>query len=187
MNRGGLFHTFLGGDDVVAAEPITETGRAYGFVADFDISLTTNGEFTPFLPDDAGFANAYGALLGGGVLDGSDRVYPIAMTQSGRDPNQIYVVSMHSEDYIDHDYDDDDDGGGGGDATAAPYALNPEYTAKYALEQEIDGILRERSDMTMGGAGMGYRASNLVGGGVPKYGNDFYVKVQQLTVTPYQE
>ena len=34
---------------------------------------------------------------------------------------------------------------------AAPYALNPEYTANYALEQEIDGVLRERADMTMGG------------------------------------
>jgi hypothetical protein len=159
---------------------IAGKGRAYGFVADFDLSLTLDDKFTSSLTSDTSYNNAYGALLGGTVLDSSPLVYPAAMTQNSRDPNQVYVVSMHSDGFVD---DDDDDEVGG----ASSSSLNPEYTADYALEQEVDGVLRERSDMTMGGAGLGTTGAKLVRGGVPKYGTDFYVKVQQLTVTPYEE
>lgn len=160
MNMGGLLHSLL--DE----EPITDIGRAYSFVADFDLSLTLDEKYTTSLSSATSFSNAYGALLGGTVLDSSPLVYGVAITQNKRDPNQLYVVSMHSDDESE---------------------LNPEYTANYALEQEIDGVLRERSDMTMGGAGLGSTAMKLAKGGVPKYGINFYVKIQQLTVTPYEE
>jgi len=160
MNMGGLLHSLL--DD----GPITDIGRAYSFVADFDLSLTLDEKYTASLSSATSFNNAYGALLGGTVLDSSPLVYGVAITQNKRDPNQLYVVSMHSDDESE---------------------LNPEYTADYALEQEIDGVLRERSDMTMGGAGLGSTAMKLAKGGVPKYGTNFYVKVQQLTVIPYEE
>lgn len=156
VNRGGFLHSIAEGG------PIVQKGRAYGFVVDFDLSLTLDETFTTSLPNDTAFENAYGAMLGGVALNSSPLVYPTAFTQNKRDPNQIYVVSMHSDD----------------DAVVA----NPEYKPEAAFE-EVDGALRERSDMTMGGAGLG-KGSALVGGGVPKYGTDFYVKVQQLTLTP---
>ena len=179
-NGGGFLHSLLDGESSM----ISERGRAYGFVADFDLSLTLDDKFTPLPPSSdttTSYSNAYGALLGGAVLDSSPLVYPAAMTQNRRDPNQVYVVSMHSDG---GDVGDDDAAGGGASSSSM---LNPEYTADYALEQEVDGILRERSDMTMGGAGLSAVGARLVGGGVPKYGSDFYVKVQQFAVTPYEE
>jgi hypothetical protein len=76
------------------------------------------------------------------------------MTQSRRDPDQIYVVSMHA--------DDEPDGDQG--------VLNPEYSA--TIQMESDATLRMRPDLTLGGAGG--NGADLVGG-VPKYGDSFYV------------
>jgi len=155
-NRGGFLHSLS------QNEPILQKGRAYGFMVDFDLSLTLDETFTSTLPDDQTFQNAYGAILGGTVLESSPLVYPTAMTQNARDANIVYVVSMHSD--VEETY------------------MNPEYTPSKVLE-EIDGVLVERADMTVGGSGTS--GWEMVGG-VPKYGADFYVKVQQLTVTPYQ-
>ena len=160
--EGGLLHSLS------TNPPITTEGRAYGFIIDFDVSLTANETFTPSLPQNVQPNNAYGALLGGTVLDSSPLVYPTSMTQNKRDPNQLYVVSMHSDD------------------DSEEVVLNPEYKADAALEL-IDGQLRERADMTLGGAGHGINGIKLVRGGVPKYGKDFYVKVTQHIVTPYQQ
>jgi len=160
VNRGGFFHSLSGGS------PITAKGRAYGFVADFDLSLTMDESFSASIPSDTSFNNAYGALLGGGVLESSPLVYPAAMTQNKRDPNQLYVVSMHSD--------------------SDEVVINPEYQSNpdaSAWVDPVDGTLHERADETVGGAGGS--GSDLVGG-VPKYGSDFYVKVQQLTITPYE-
>ena len=161
-NDGGLLHSLS------TNPPITTEGHAYGFIIDFDLSLTANETFTPSLPQNAQPNNAYGALLGGTVLDSSPLVYPTSMTQNKRDPNQLYVVSMHSDD------------------DSEEVVLNPEYKADAALEL-IDGQLRERADMTLGGAGHGINGIKLVRGGVPKYGKDFYVKVTQHIITPYEQ
>eukprot|EP00804_Cyclotella_cryptica_P008265 CCRYP_020398-RB/>CCRYP_020398-RB protein AED:0.03 eAED:0.03 QI:794/1/1/1/0/0.5/2/130/858 len=177
-NKGGFFSSLS------KSEPITETGRAYGFVVDIDIELKLN---------DGGDTTANTALLGGYVLESSPLVYPVAMTQSRRDPDQIYVVSMHA-----------DQGSEG--------VLNPEYTA--TIQMESDASLRMRPDVTLGGAGG--NGADMVGG-VPKYGDAFYVsefraiigwlffrndgrhfhalsffstyllEVQQLSITPYQK
>jgi len=154
-NRGGFLHSISG------AGPVTEGGRSYGFILDFDLSLTLDETFTT-APDDSTFQNAYGALLGGHVLESSPLVYPVAMAQNKRDPNQLYIVSLHSDN--------------------EEVILNPEYTT--TTQEELDSSLHNRPDMTMGGAGGS--GAKLVGG-VPKYGNDFYVKVQQLTITPYEQ
>lgn len=137
-NKGGLFSSLSKG------EPITEKGRAYGFVADIDVELKlTDGEYN----------TANTALLGGYVLESSPLVYPVAMTQSRRDPDQIYVVSMHGDESGDSDS-----------------VLNPEYGA--TIQMESDASLRMRPDLTLGGAGG--NGANLVGG-IPKYGDGFYV------------
>ena len=135
-NKGGFFSSLSKSD------PITEKGRAYGFVVDIDIELKLNDGEDP---------TANTALLGGYVLESSLLVYPVAMTQSRRDPNQIYVVSMHA-----------DQGSEG--------VLNPEYTA--TIQMESDASLRMRPDLTLGGAGG--NGEDMVGG-VPKYGDAFYV------------
>jgi len=172
-NRGGFLHSISDNG------PITEGGRAYGFVADFDLSLTVDAEFTATSMSvdpsvGATFNNAYGALLGGHVLESSPVIYPVAMTQNKRDPNQIYVVSMHSDN--------------------AEAVVNPEYGA--STREELDGSLHRRPDLTLGGAGgrmsgggssRGPLLSGGGGGGVPKFGTDFYVKVQQLLITPNED
>ena len=56
-------------------------------------------------------------------------LYPVAMTQNKRDPNQIYVVSMHN---------DSDEA-----------LVNPEYGA--STREELDGSLHRRPDLTLGG------------------------------------
>lgn len=157
VNRGGFLHSLS------ENSPVEQWGRAYGFMVDFDLSLTLDETFTTTLPNDTTFHNAYGALLGGHVLESSPLVYPTAMAQNKRDPNIVYVVSMHS----------DDD---------APL-MNPEYKPG-EIVREVDFTLRERADMTFGGAGT---SGSKIVGGVPKYGSNFFVKVQQLTVTPYQQ
>lgn len=162
-NRGGILHS------IADSAPITEGGRAYGFVLDYDLSLTADETFSSENAD-ATFRNAYGALLGGHVLDSSPLVYPVAATQNRRDPNQLYVVSIHSEE--------------------EEVVVNPEYGT--TTREELDGGLHKRPDLTLGGAGgsMGRIASSTEGattGGVPKYGTDFYVKVQQLSITPYEQ
>ncbi|KAL7527468.1 hypothetical protein ACHAXR_001973, partial [Thalassiosira sp. AJA248-18] len=172
-NRGGFLHSLSSSPNT----PITHPGHSYGFIADFDLSLTLDETFTVAeeSSSNAGtttsFHNAYGALLGGNILESSPLVYPVAMTQNKRDPNQIYVVSMHS------DMDDSD------------IKLNPEYLTKINPPQyDIDGTMHERTDMTVGGAGGSNISTDAVhSGGVPKYGTDFYVKVQQMTVTPYEQ
>lgn len=156
-NRGGFLHSLS------KTAPITELGHAYGFIADFDVTLTLNESFTK---SDTNFAYAYGALLGGYVLESSPLVYPTTMTHNKRDPNQVYIVSMH--------HDDEDD------------MFNPDYTSYDGMEH-IDEILRARVDTTMGGAGLGMMGTKLVRGGVPMYGSNFYAKVQQLTLTPVEE
>ena len=55
---------------------------------------------------------------------------------------------------------------------------NPAYAASKG--EEKDGALCRRPDLTLGGSGG--RGARLVGD-VPKYGKNFYVQVQQLTVT----
>ena len=159
-NRGGFLHSLS------TKAPVTELGHAYGFIADFDVTLTLNETFTQSLSSDASsFAYAYGALLGGFLLESSPLVYPITMTRNKRDPDQIYVVSMH--------HDDVDE------------MFNPDYTSYDGMEL-VDDILRARVDVTMGGAGLG-TGTKLVKGGVPMYGNNFYAKVQQLKLTPVDE
>ena len=155
-NRGGFLHT------ISSSPPITQPGRAYGFIVDFDVSLTVDETFSTSSTSASNdsFENAYGALLGGYVLESSPLVYPVAMTQNKRDPNELYVVSMHS------------------DSNAV--VLNPEYGSNPVVDNEG----HDRADITLGGAGSS--GSKLIGG-VPKYGTDFYVKVQQLTVTPYEK
>ncbi|KAL9184569.1 hypothetical protein ACHAXT_012539 [Thalassiosira profunda] len=156
-DRGGFLHSLSGSPEEVE----TNEGRAYGFVADFDVSLTADETFAQ-APDDTSFHNAYGALLGGAVLDGSALVYPVAMAQNKRDRNQLYVVSMHSE-----------------NGAAVP---NPDYHT--TAREELDGTIHARADATLGGAGGD--GARLVGG-APQYGSDFYVKVQQLSIVPSQE
>lgn len=138
-NKGGFFSSLSKSD------PITVQGRAYGFVADIDIELKLN---------DGQYDSANTALLGGSVLESSPLVYPVAMTQSRRDPDQVYVVSMHADAEV---------GGSEG-------VLNPEYSA--TIQMESDATLRMRPDLTLGGAGG--NGADLVGG-VPKYGDGFYV------------
>lgn len=167
-NRGGFLHSLSS-----SPQPITKPGRSYGFMVDFDVSLTLDETFTAAAADGS-FSNAYGALLGGYVLESSPLVYPVAMTQNKRDPNQIYVVSMHMD-------NDDDESNKIEDMTEAQL-LNPEYAQH--LREELDGVIHYRADTTVGGAGGS--GSRMVGG-VPKYGTDFYVKVQSLKVTPYEE
>jgi hypothetical protein len=206
VNQGGYF-TSLSHDNIpnssggsggssMLGGPLTHNGRAYGFTIDFDLSLTPNEEFdldppkqhntpssstssssegSPPLPLDMN--NAYGALLGGHVLESSPLVYPIDITYNIRDPNQLYVVSMHSdkEDSV---------------------VYNDEYP--YSVEEEMNGKLFARPDVTLGGAGGSRgRSSSSSGdddgsgglfvGGVPKYGSNFYVKIQQVTITPYEQ
>lgn len=159
-NRGGFLHSLS------TSAPITKLGHAYGFIADFDVTLTLNETFTLSLSSDtSSFAYAYGALLGGFLLESSPLVYSTTMTHNKRDPDQIYVVSMHH---------DDVDG-----------MFNPDYTSYDGMEH-VDDILRARVDVTMGGAGLG-TGTKLVKGGVPMYGNNFYAKVQQLTLKPVDE
>ena len=138
-NKGGFFSSLSKGD------PITEKGRAYGLVADIDIELKTK---------DGQYSTANTALLGGYVIESSPLVYPVAMAQSHRDPDQIYVVSMHADDEL---------GGSEG-------VLNPEYSS--TIQMESDASLKMRPDLTLGGAGG--NGGDLVGG-IPKYGNGFYV------------
>lgn len=140
-NKGGFFSSLSRSD------PITEKGRAYGFVVDIDIELKLNDGENP---------TANTALLGGYVLESSPLVYPVAMTQSRRDPNQIYVVSMHAD-------------------QVSEGMLNPEYTA--TIQMESDASLRMRPDLTLGGAGG--NGADMVGG-VPKYGDAFYVSESLL-------
>ena len=129
-NRGGFLHSILNNG------PITEGNRAYGFVANFDLSLTVDAKFTVTSmsvdPSVGTTCNsAYGALLGRHVLESSPVIDSVAMTQNKRDPNQIYVVSMHSN---------NDEA-----------LVNPKYGA--SMGEELDGSLHRRPDLTLGGAG----------------------------------
>mmetsp|Transcript_12218 Transcript_12218/g.20118 ORF Transcript_12218/g.20118 Transcript_12218/m.20118 type:complete len:964 (+) Transcript_12218:294-3185(+) len=173
LNQGGFF-TSISHNNSNGGGPLAHNGRSYGFLIDFDVSLTPNPEFqttaSPTINLDMN--NAYGALLGGYVLESSPLVYPIDLTQNGRDPNQLYVVSMHSD--------------------VETEVYNPEYTT--SAEEEVNVELYERPDVTLGGAGGATTAttsssssSGLNVGGVPKFGSDFYVKVEQVTITPYEE
>ena len=68
-NRGGFLHSVSS-----SVLPVAEAGRAYGFVADFDLSLTRDERYSATPPPSsagagAAIRNAYGALLGGAVLD----------------------------------------------------------------------------------------------------------------------
>ena len=148
-NKGGFFSSLSRSD------PITTKGRAYGFIADIDIELISSN-------DSSEYSSANTALLGGYTLESSPIVYPVAMTQSRRDPDQIYVVSMHSGD------DENDDNGNKNYGSGV--LTNPEYTA--TVQMEADASLRMRPDLTLGGAGG--NGAEMVGG-VPKYGDGFYV------------
>ncbi|KAL3759935.1 hypothetical protein ACHAWU_000558 [Discostella pseudostelligera] len=158
-NRGGFLQSLS------TNAPVTELGHAYGFIADFDVTLTQTEKYAQSIASDTSFAYAYGALVGGLVLESSPLVYPTTMTQNKRDPNQIYVVSMHHDD--------------------ADEIFNPDYT-DYAGIEHVEDIMRARVDVTMGGAGLG-TGTKLVKGGSPMFGNNFYAKVQQLTLTPADE
>lgn len=154
------------------AGPVQSKARSYGFVADLDVSLVSNSQPSSPTSQSTSSSFAFGAFLGGYVLESSPLVYPVAIAQNTRDPNQIYVVSMHADDPP------------ADDAVASHYAT--------PLSHEVDGTLRDRPDLTLGGSGgtgmewmEGRRDWYL--GGVPKYGEEFYVKVQALTVLPYQE
>ena len=103
---------------------------------------------------DAGETAGF-ALLGGAVLDGAPLIYPATMAQSARDPNQLYVASLRA------------DVGGDG-------ARDPDYAVP--AREELDGSLRRRPDATLGGSG------SAGAWWAPKYGTNFYVHVQQLTV-----
>jgi len=174
INQGGFFtslshNTFTGSS---GTDSLTHIGRAYGFLIDFDLSLTPNEDFEIDSSKDneiIDMNNAYGALLGGYVLESSPLVYPIDLTQNLRDPNQIYIVSMHS----------DND----------KVVYNPEYVT--SAEEEVNVELHSRPDVTLGGAGGGAMASGggsgLLVGGAPKFGSNFYVKVEQVTITPYEQ
>jgi len=157
-NRGGLLHS------IAKTHPVTREGRAYSFLLDFDVSLTVDENFSiGDLPSDTTFSRAYGAFLGGCVFDSSPLVYSVAMTQNARDANQVYTVSLQSDDDF--------------------VNINPDFE-KVVLQSKMlnanveNGVI-ERFDGTLGGAGGG--GAELVGG-VPVYGSDFYVRVQQLTV-----
>lgn len=150
-NKGGFFSSLSRSD------PITTQGRAYGFIADIDIELKSNN-------DKSEYSSANTALLGGYTLESSPIVYPVAMTQSRRDPDQIYVVSMHSGD------DESNNDSGNKNNGSSGVLINPEYTA--TIQMEADASLRMRPDLTLGGAGG--NGAEMVGG-VPKYGNGFYV------------
>jgi hypothetical protein len=182
INQGGFFTSLShnspsgsGSGGGGGGNPLTHNGRAYGFLIDFDISLTPNEEFeietsSPTAPiHDLDMNNAYGALLGGYVLESSPLVYPIDLTQNLRDPNQLYVVSMHSDNENE--------------------VYNPEYVT--SAEEEVNVELHSRPDVTLGGAGGAITAAaaggGLLVGGVPKYGSNFYVKVEQVTITPYEQ
>jgi len=172
INQGGFF-TSISHNNSGGGGPLAHNGRAYGFLIDFDVSLTPNQEFqTSSIPaNNLDMNNAYGALLGGYVLESSPLVYPIDLTQNVRDPNQLYVVSMHSDDEKE--------------------VYNPGYTT--SAEEEVNVELYARPDVTLGGAGGATSSSGGGGGGglnvggVPKYGSDFYVKVEQVTITPYEQ
>jgi len=66
---------------------------------------------------------------------------------------------------------------------------NPEYVT--SAEEEVNVELHSRPDVTLGGAGGAITAAaaggGLLVGGVPKYGSNFYVKVEQVTITPYEQ
>jgi hypothetical protein len=173
LNQGGFF-TSISHNNSNGGGPLAHNGRSYGFLIDFDVSLTPTEEFqtsststSTSVMNNLDMNNAYGALLGGYVLESSPLVYPIDLTQNGRDPNQLYVVSMHS----------DEEG----------EVYNPEYLT--SAEEEVNVELYKRPDLTLGGAGGATASSGLsnVVGGVPKFGSDFYVKVEQVTITPYEE
>jgi len=172
LNQGGLF-TSISHNNSGGGGPLAHNGRSYGFLIDFDVSLTPNQEFqTPSITtspnnNSLDMNNAYGALLGGYVLESSPLVYPIDLTHNVRDPNQLYVVSMHSDEERE--------------------VYNPEYTT--SAEEEVNVELYARPDVTLGGAGGAIRSSSSFSslGGVPKFGSDFYVKVEQVTITPYEE
>ncbi|KAL7549759.1 hypothetical protein ACHAWF_013024, partial [Thalassiosira exigua] len=149
-NRGGFLHSLS------TSPPVARPGRAYGFVADFDLSLGLDGD------EESG--DAFGALLGGRVLDDSPASYPVAIARNGRDANQLYVASMHSDDEAE--------------------VVNPEYPrAGHAAGEGRAGMWSDRADVTLGGAGTS--KSKLVGG-APPYGKDFYVKIDQLSIVPYE-
>lgn len=140
INQGGFFTSLShnnnspsGSGGGGGSDPLTHNGRAYGFLIDFDISLTPNEEFeietSPTAPiHDLDMNNAYGALLGGYVLESSPLVYPIDLTQNLRDPNQLYVVSMHSDN--------------------GNEVYNPEYVT--SAEEEVNAELHSRPDVTLG-------------------------------------
>ncbi len=141
INQGGFFTSLShnspsgsGSGGGGGGNPLTHNGRAYGFLIDFDISLTPNEEFeietsSPTAPiHDLDMNNAYGALLGGYVLESSPLVYPIDLTQNLRDPNQLYVVSMHSDNENE--------------------VYNPEYVT--SAEEEVNVELHSRPDVTLG-------------------------------------
>ena len=174
MNQGGLFSSL---SETLYTQlndggPLTKNGRAYGFLIDFDVSLTQDQDFMTFSLSSSPTTNfdlnyAYGALLGGHVLESSPLVYPVDFTQNGRDPNQLYVVSMHSDNENE--------------------VYNPEYTT--SAEEEVNANLLARPDVILGGAGGATTGGDegLFVGGVPKYGSEFYVKVEQVTLTPSEE
>jgi len=171
VDGGGKFNGGLL-SSLSTAGPVQSKARSYGFVADLDVSLVSNSQPAPQSSSQSSSSGAYGAFLGGYVLESSPLVYPVALAQNTRDPNQIYVVSMHADDPP------------ADDAVASRYAT--------PLSHEVDGTLRDRPDLTLGGSGgtgmewmEGRRDWYL--GGIPKYGEEFYVKVQALTVLPYQE
>mmetsp|Transcript_11383 Transcript_11383/g.16326 ORF Transcript_11383/g.16326 Transcript_11383/m.16326 type:complete len:956 (+) Transcript_11383:286-3153(+) len=168
LNQGGLF-TSISHNNSGGGGPLAHNGRAYGFLMDFDVSLTPNQDFqtsTPTNNNSLDMNNAYGALLGGYVLESAPLVYPIDLAHNVRDPNQIYVVSMHSDEERE--------------------VYNPEYTT--SAEEEVNVELYARPDVTLGGAGgVASTSSSSSLGGVPKFGTDFYVKVEQITITPYEE
>ncbi len=172
LNQGGLF-TSISHNNSGGGGPLAHNGRAYGFLLDFDVSLTPNQEFqttsTPTANNNNSLLdmnNAYGALLGGYVLESAPLVYPIDITHNARDPNQLYVVSMHSDEERE--------------------VYNPEYTT--SAEEEVNVELYARPDVTLGGAGGSVASTTFSSmGGVPKFGTDFYVKVEQVTITPYEE
>ena len=175
INQGGFFTSLSSSTKNGAlGGPLTHNGRAYGFLIDFDVSLTPTEEFevvdsssTSPTINDFNMNNAYGALLGGYVLESSPLVYPIDLTQNVRDPNQLYVVSMHSDNEKE--------------------VYNSEYVT--SAEEEVNAELHSRPDVTLGGAGGATTSGGdgLFVGGVPKYGSNFYVKVEQVTITPYEQ
>jgi len=174
INHGGFLHSI---STMQQQQPISTKGKVYGFVADYDLSISTSTEVVSVTAKEEGDkqGGVYGALLGGTTLDSSPIIYPTSITQNERIPNELYVVSMHSDDTTNEE----------GGEEEGEEMLNPEYKAEIAFEV-VNGELKERADVTLGGAGLG-QGSELVGGGVPKYGTNFYVNVQQVSITPYEE